>query len=158
MQPLRTKKLRSLWGQKITQPLTTTKINLLGQRNHATSRDKTKIMQPLGAKKSGNFSEQKNHATSRDKKNHATSLKFLSGHFDFVTVDLGLVCVCFVMKLELRYIVNLNNKFRIKTILKSHNRFRSYGNAIVCIGTNGPHVLNSECTTLGELSLKVSAS
>ena len=57
-------------------------------------------MQPLGTKiihetsqDQTNYetSQDKNHAASRNKKNHATPLKFLSGHFEFVTVYLGLV-------------------------------------------------------------------
>ena len=34
------------------------------------------------------------YSVSRDKKNHETSLKFLSGHLEFVTVYLGLVSIC----------------------------------------------------------------
>ena len=62
----RPKKLRNLSEQKISR-------NLSGQKNHETSWEK-KVMQPLGTTK-----------------NHATSLNFLSGNFDFVTVYLGLV-------------------------------------------------------------------
>ena len=69
------KKSRNLLGQKeIKQPL--------GTKIHATSRDKKKVMQPLGTEtKSHNLLGQKNHATSWAKKsrnllgqkNHATS-------------------------------------------------------------------------------------
>ena len=52
----------------------------------------TKIMQPTRRKKPTQpLGTNKNHGTSREKKKHATSLNFLSGHFEFVTVYLGLV-------------------------------------------------------------------
>ena len=51
--------------------------NLSGQNYHATIQDK-KNVQPL-----------------MTKKNHAIRLKFLAGHFEFVTVYLGLVMFCY---------------------------------------------------------------
>ena len=76
------------------------KKHLLEKKNHTTSRDKKKSRNLLrqknhsasrDGKKSRNLSEQTNHAPIGTKKNQAISLKFLSGHFEFVKVYLGLV-------------------------------------------------------------------
>ena len=78
------KKSCNLWDKKI--------MLLLGtKKNHATSQNKKKSH--IGTKKNHATSrdKKKSHAISRDKKIIHSLLKFLSGHFEFVTVYLGLV-------------------------------------------------------------------
>ena len=98
------KVMQHLGTNKITQPLSNFANQIMqyhGTKNHRTSRKQKKSRNLSGQKKSRNLSgqkkitqppgTQKGHATSRDKQNHTTSLKFLSGNLEFVTVYLGLV-------------------------------------------------------------------
>ena len=80
----------------------------MGQKNHATSWDQKKSLNLSGQKKSRNLRGQKKIpqplGTKKvmqplGEKNHATSLKYMSGHFEFVTVYLGLfIIICLVVQ------------------------------------------------------------
>ena len=67
--PLLTKKFRNLWRQKkkVTQPLLTkNSCKLLGQKNHATSKDKKSHASSWDINKLCNISGQEKQATSLD--------------------------------------------------------------------------------------------
>ena len=88
------------WDKKVTQPLGTNKYHATSGGKKSRNLWDEKILQPVGTTK-------KNHAIPWVKKNHktyhdnlseqnksCTLSQFLSGHFDFVTVYLGLVFFC----------------------------------------------------------------